>query len=518
MLLREVATGPDQFRGLVLEYMDAGKQPLDILRSLKSSEEVDLQSLQGSSSSSTSPPQAFDMQGTIPFGTSSSFTQPEGTLHDGRYYSTMDSMTVSLSFGQSSALRQSMSRPCVDSNGSIPGYTVIKQPSIDTTQSYGIGPSEVARSNLMIVPSTEGLLSDLPQSHSSNIQQEPSSNQIRKRSLFFEPLFDHTDYYLATPTSKPLQQHGMANSQGTMTFQDTQAFLPPEQLLGTTDTTIDHFNASSQEDAIAREQTNQQTPQASHRIDPNYKNHFNNLSLSSSIRANGFPRQVQDAQIRNIFVPNWAVTSLNTEPDPGGLEDAFGDIYRKATGLLKKGEPAYRIVGSHPNIAALYDQAEFDKSCLLSQWAARMVQSVKLKGYDFTCFASMNVFWYVMRWMISPSPDTYAAMPEWIRPTSSQIFTPHISMADFVLWPDFRNLVVQLPQLQERMAWLADMSASIRCEWPYDLEQALRRDPVSGEQHVWTLGYWSVGPSFRTFVSNADSYLQVRPEEAEVTQ
>lgn len=64
---------------------------------------------------------------------------------------------------------------------------------------------------------------------------------------------------------------------------------------------------------------------------------------------------------------------------------------------------------------------------------------------------------------------------------SSQLFTPHISMADFVLWPGFRELVVQLPQLQERMAWLADMSLYINCEWPYPLEQALHRDPVSGD-------------------------------------
>jgi hypothetical protein len=52
-------------------------------------------------------------------------------------------------------------------------------------------------------------------------------------------------------------------------------------------------------------------------------------------------------------------------------------------------------------------------------------------------------------------------------------------MADFVLWPGFRDLVVQLPQLQQRMEWLADMSLFIKCDWPYTLEQALYRNPVS---------------------------------------
>jgi len=38
-------------------------------------------------------------------------------------------------------------------------------------------------------------------------------------------------------------------------------------------------------------------------------------------------------------------------------------------------------------------------------------------GNTFTCFASMYLFWYLIRWMISPSEETYKAMPEWLRPT-----------------------------------------------------------------------------------------------------
>ena len=53
-------------------------------------------------------------------------------------------------------------------------------------------------------------------------------------------------------------------------------------------------------------------------------------------------------------------------------------------------------------------------------------------------------------------------------------------MADFVLWPELRELVVQLPEMQERMGWLADMSMFIRCDWPYELEQALHRNPATG--------------------------------------
>ncbi|RSM13237.1 hypothetical protein CDV31_005941 [Fusarium ambrosium] len=216
------------------------------------------------------------------------------------------------------------------------------------------------------------------------------------------------------------------------------------------------------------------------RVHSNFGNSFGNLPLSSSIRANNYPPDVQDAQLRNFTVPIWAVTTLNTLPDPGGLREAFTSVYNEATRLLQEGASLEKVVGTHPEIAALFDQEEFDKSTILSKWAAQMVHSVKLKGYDFTCFASVYIFWYLMRWMISPSPETYAAMPEWIRPTPNQLFIPHINMVDFAIWPAFRELVVQLPSMQEHMEWLIDLSNSIQCEWPYELDQALYKDETSG--------------------------------------
>lgn len=53
-------------------------------------------------------------------------------------------------------------------------------------------------------------------------------------------------------------------------------------------------------------------------------------------------------------------------------------------------------------------------------------------------------------------------------------------MVDFAIWPAFRELVVQLPSMQEHMEWLIDLSNSIQCEWPYELDQALYKDKITG--------------------------------------
>ncbi|KAF2027123.1 hypothetical protein EK21DRAFT_72682 [Setomelanomma holmii] len=251
------------------------------------------------------------------------------------------------------------------------------------------------------------------------------------------------------------------------------------------------------------------------------QNLFGNLPLSSSIRTNNSPADIQDAQIDNISLPTWAMMTINTRPDPGGLRNAFWNVVQDATALLRNGASVDLIIERHPNIAALFDEDEFARSGMLSRWAASMVHSIRLKGDDFTAFASMYHFWYLMRWMISPSPETYEAIPEWLRPTPNQLFMPHINMLDFIAWPAFREFAVQVPRMQERMDWMMDMSLTINCDWSFRNDEAFRRDEETGlldlclvaKTAMRDLSSWSVGPTFRAHVSNADSYVRIRTED-----
>ncbi|KAF9697840.1 hypothetical protein EKO04_004296 [Ascochyta lentis] len=259
------------------------------------------------------------------------------------------------------------------------------------------------------------------------------------------------------------------------------------------------------------------------RVHPNLnlRNMFGNLPFSSGVRANNYPVDVQETQVKNLFLPTWAMMTVSTRPDPGSVKLAFPPILQEATALLESGTPVDSVIEVHPNIAALFDESEFNKSGILSKWAAGMVHSVMLKGNDFTCFAYMYLFWYLMRWMISPSPETYELIPEWLRPTPNQLFMPHINMLDYIPWPAFRELAVQIPAMQERMEWLMDMSNTLRCDWSFPKQEAFRRVDETGlldlcdlaKTSLRDLSNWSLGPSFRGYVSNADSYVRIRVEE-----
>lgn len=51
---------------------------------------------------------------------------------------------------------------------------------------------------------------------------------------------------------------------------------------------------------------------------------------------------------------------------------------------------------------------------LIEQASSMLVDTCP--GYSLTCFASMHVFWYVIRWLIPPSREMYEAMPQQLRP------------------------------------------------------------------------------------------------------
>ncbi|EGU80596.1 hypothetical protein FOXB_08880 [Fusarium oxysporum f. sp. conglutinans Fo5176] len=513
LLMRQMANGSAQLRSAVSELLEEDKQPSEITELLKNDEsandKMDVAD-SGRLSSTLKDPILRDVaNGTshlFPVEKFESFSADNSSMKQESSPDTDSSIAMESAAGVTyTANPSTISTPNYTSTEMLVDYTQTSTPSFtDSAESIPVYSSQLSYSHPSTISTNNSLPDELPTLTHQHDNERIIGHQTEHTSLFFQPLFNHNDYYLSTSITTPVPQETRDIDSATLSVGDEY----PEST---------HANFPTELSSRVRVAEEELQDRAL-RIYPNYENNFGNLALSNSIRANGYPRHIQDAQIRNIFVPSWAATTLNTELDPGDMSNAFSDIYQKATSLLEKGEPVNRVVGDHPNIAALYDQDQFDRSCLLSQWAARMVHSVKCQGYDFTCFASMNVFWYMMRWMINPSPETYAAMPEWIRPTANQLFTPHISMADFVLWPAFRDLVVQFPQLQERMAWLADMSMYIRCEWPYALEDALKPDPANGtidlvdlaKEHIWNLGYWSVGPSFRKFVMNADAYLQIR--------
>ncbi|KAF9776990.1 hypothetical protein IL306_004747 [Fusarium sp. DS 682] len=362
LLLKQLANGSAPLRDAVSKLLDDDKQPSEITQLLQNGESTN-QKMDAAQESHVSSPLTDPVTQTHTINTS-------GQVNEFESFNTECSLVehvAASSNGDSYAVMESTTL----GTGTI-------DPFIFPAPNY-VSAEHIQLNSPSLIPPTSGdLVNELPCLNQPRDREEPIGGQTKSRSLFFQPLFNHNDYYLETSITTPIPQDIHEINPTNLNFSNDHLEIPESASKDMQSAGLTGYLPTEPSNPIHA--TEEEFQAAALKMHPNYKNHFGNLALSNSIRANGYPRHIQDKQIRNIFVPNWAVTTLNTEPDPGDMSNAFGDIYQEATNLFKKGEPAHHIIGDHPNIAALYDQEQFDRSCLLSQWAARMVHSVKCQG------------------------------------------------------------------------------------------------------------------------------------------
>ncbi|KAL1881072.1 hypothetical protein Plec18167_003614 [Paecilomyces lecythidis] len=85
--------------------------------------------------------------------------------------------------------------------------------------------------------------------------------------------------------------------------------------------------------------------------------------------------------------------------------------------------------------------------------------------------------YHLTKWLFSPSPTTYARLPEFLRPTLGQTQIPHPIVLDFLPWPKLRlNLIQRWHVYRELRDELFGMLAiCIKIRWPWG-ENILERD------------------------------------------
>jgi hypothetical protein len=113
----------------------------------------------------------------------------------------------------------------------------------------------------------------------------------------------------------------------------------------------------------------------------------------------------------------------------------------------------------------------------------------------------------VLRWQINPLPDTFAHVPEWLRPVRAQIDIPHVLWASQLAWPGLRDVVIR-----NQGNWVSDefvccYARNLDVGWPFGEEGIFKQLSESEGggwgleegfvRHLRGLGAWSLGEEFR---------------------
>lgn len=206
--------------------------------------------------------------------------------------------------------------------------------------------------------------------------------------------------------------------------------------------------------------------------EPDSPAHFGNMPFSSAISANHHPEPTQETQQHNYRVPIWARRVLNVTTL---LADPFQDIINELQGDIAGGIAVEDLCGPHPYVGALDDEGTFYRAPKLSQIIARMVVSLKPaeSNTTFTQYAMMYKYWAQWRWLLNPTMETYADMPEFVRPTASQFFVAHPPVFDFVIAPWLRDLLITNDDPD--ISWFTEAAITIRCNWQGSSQAALCR-------------------------------------------
>ncbi|EXK88757.1 hypothetical protein FOQG_08052 [Fusarium oxysporum f. sp. raphani 54005] len=251
--------------------------------------------------------------------------------------------------------------------------------------------------------------------------------------------------------------------------------------------------------------------------------HFGNLPFSSGIKANHYPAVAQQSQLQNYYAKhNWAMMTANDGHGVDSVTKAWADTLKKARQLVTEGAKPDDLTGTFPCVAALFDKDEYETAPMISKWAVQFIYSARRQDYSFTSMAAVWVVWVVMRWQINPTPQTYADLPDWIRPTELQVFVPHIDMLDCISWPYFRDYVIQHPEMQHgELQWLAACTSGVQVNWRGTIEEALcvdgptgrRRFTAEAEATIRDLQEWSLAASYRAFMPGIDGQIPIRTAE-----
>ncbi|KAK8237629.1 hypothetical protein HDK77DRAFT_174153 [Phyllosticta capitalensis] len=225
---------------------------------------------------------------------------------------------------------------------------------------------------------------------------------------------------------------------------------------------------------------------------------FGNLPFSSSLVANGYSPEIQSHQMSNFHVPVHFLQPI-WEVDSSPLSRVvqnYRDMARQAYHNTRRVS-----VQTRTDITTFFRENVVERGeevPTTSDWAADMNRSFD----DVDIFVRLACLYFqthLMLWMVNPTADTYARMPDLIKPTPCQMMVPHISPIDTVPLPMIREALVH--NLRD---WVAACAYSLSVNWPHGLDACIETDPLTGrlyltrkfEEHVSTMDNWSVDSNF----------------------
>ncbi|MCJ1432795.1 hypothetical protein MMC27_002152 [Xylographa pallens] len=132
--------------------------------------------------------------------------------------------------------------------------------------------------------------------------------------------------------------------------------------------------------------------------------------------------------------------------------------------------------------------------------------------------AVLYIMFLIMRWHISPNQVNYDRLPDWVKPSTSQLHDPHPPWIDHLPWPRLRDKLILYHYRFPFDNFFIPFTTTLSLNWPYEPKDALVAIPNSEElsinpifeRHLRDLSNWSLGPAFAKALPDMAETVRIR--------
>ncbi|KAB5540600.1 hypothetical protein GE09DRAFT_1192270 [Coniochaeta sp. 2T2.1] len=200
----------------------------------------------------------------------------------------------------------------------------------------------------------------------------------------------------------------------------------------------------------------------------------------------------------------WKYIPLHTPPTCE-LDRLIHGVLAAASPLT---EPGHELnEATFPSTSSLLNPSvEADKSRPLSTLVAAQVWKSSVQGLTAR-IAFMYVLSQLLRWYLRRDKQSYAHMPDFMKPSLLQRTVAHPAWIDLLIWPDVRDLVIQRMDWNDFPSFRQVAGGSLSVGWPYTDSGAILE---SADGH-----HLALNPIFKAHIRNVKNWtfgLEVRKE------
>ncbi|KAI1316060.1 hypothetical protein F5Y16DRAFT_406911 [Xylariaceae sp. FL0255] len=215
-----------------------------------------------------------------------------------------------------------------------------------------------------------------------------------------------------------------------------------------------------------------------------------------------FLTQVLDQRTRDAGLLDTRVRMLEKENVHLRTQNAALQLSLMGSHEQQSSEAAKQSTSSKPDLHAL-----LQKDCRSDDDISNVVGDIVRSYSEIEALPQKVAVFYLIfgltKWLVLLDQESWDFLPEWSRPTPTQISTAHAAWIDRIPWPQVRDYLIANPSITID-DFAAAHSTNFSVSWPYDPSSVLitvgkdtvNMNPVF-EEHMRQIENWTVSKAFR---------------------